>query len=215
MRIDFIFDTVCPWCFVGKRRLEKALAQRPGTGVRIGWRPFLLNPDMPEAGMERGLYLERKFGGPQRVQRVHDAVAAAGKAEGIDFAFERIARMPSSLNSHRLIRFAAQSGREKEAIEAVYAAYFQEGRDIGAIDELVAIGRGLGLSAAALEAHLRSDADIIAIANENGRAHRLGVNGVPCIILDGAYAMAGAQDPDILLRLLDIARETEAEAALS
>lgn len=215
MRIEFIFDTVCPWCYVGKRRFERALAQRPNARATILWRPFLLNPDLPPEGIERNAYLDRKFGGPARVSRIHGAVAAAGKAEGIEFAFDRITRAPNTLNSHRMIRFATGMGREGDTVEAIYRAYFCEGRDIGKVAELVDIGAGLGLPADRLERYLQSDADIGAVMNDNARAHRLGVNGVPCLILDGVYALAGAQEPDILLRLIDIAREGEAEVALS
>ncbi|MBI5163336.1 MAG: DsbA family oxidoreductase [Magnetospirillum sp.] len=215
MRIDYVFDTVCPWCYVGKRRFERALGKRPNARVTIHWRPFLLNPDMPLEGSDRNSYLDRKFGGPARVQRIHGAVAAAGLIEGIEFAFDRIDRTPNTLHSHRLIRFANQHGRGNEAVEAVYRAYFCFGRDIGALEELVSIGTELGLPEADVADFLYSEADISAVMNENARAHRLGVNGVPCLILEGMYAVAGAQEPDILLRLIDIARESEAEAALS
>jgi len=215
VKIEFIFDTVCPWCYVGKRRFERALAQRPGTRANIVWRPFLLNPDIPPEGVDRRTYLDRKFGGPARVQRIHGAVAAAGEAEGITFDFDRILRAPNTLNSHRMIRFSAGLGREAETVEAIYRGYFCEGRDIGAIADLVDIGRAIGLPTDSLEQYLRSDADISVILNDNARAHRLGVNGVPCLIFDGQYAIAGAQEPDVLLRLIDIAREAEAEAALS
>lgn len=215
MKIEFIFDTVCPWCYVGKRRFERALALRPGTRAHIHWRPFLLNSDIPMDGIDRRTYLDRKFGGPARVQRVHSAVAAAGEAEGIAFAFDRISRTPNTLNSHRMIRFATGIGLEADTVEALYRSYFCEGRDIGAIAELLEIGQSVGLPAEALEAYLMSDADIATVLNDNARAHRLGVNGVPCLILDGQYAVAGAQEPDVLLRLIDIAREAEAEAALS
>lgn len=215
MRIEFIFDTVCPWCYVGKRRFERALAMRPGTRATIIWRPFLLNPDIPAEGIDRRAYLDRKFGGPARVQRVHSAVATAGEVEGIVFDFDRILRAPNTLNSHRMIRFAGGLGREAETVEALYRGYFCEGRDIGSVPDLVEIGRELGLPVEALDTYLRSDSDVAAIFNENARSHRLGVNGVPCLMLDGTYAVAGAQEPDVLLRLIDIAREAEAEAALS
>lgn len=215
MRIEFIFDTVCPWCYVGKRRFERALAQRPGARTDIRWQPFLLNPDIPMEGIDRRVYLDRKFGGPSRVQRIHGAVATAGRVEGIDFAFDRITRAPNTLNSHRMIRFACGLGRDAATVEALYHAYFCDGADIGSVETLVGIGESLGMPADELESYLLSDADIAAVMNDNARAHRLGVNGVPCLILDGTYALAGAQEPDILLRLLDIAREGEAEAALS
>lgn len=215
MRIDFVFDTVCPWCYVGKRRFERALAQRPDARPHITWRPFLLNPDLPLEGIDRQTYLDRKFGGPARVQRIHGAVQTAGRTEGIEFAFDRISRTPNTLHSHRLIRFASQEGREPETVEALYRAYFCQGRDIGQLDELIRIGAELGMAEASLADYLLSDADIAAVMSDNSRAHRLGVNGVPCMILDGTYALAGAQEPDILLRVIDIAREGEAEKALS
>jgi predicted DsbA family dithiol-disulfide isomerase len=214
VRIDFIFDTVCPWCYVGKRRFERALAQRPDSRAEIRWRPFLLNPDLPLDGIDRRTYLDRKFGGPSRVNRINAAVAAAGKAEGIEFDFDRITRTPNTLNSHRLIRFAGQLGRESEMVERLYQAYFQEGRDIGDLGELYALALDMGLPAQVRD-YLRSDTDISAVLGENARAHRLGVNGVPCLILDGTYALAGAQEPDILLRMIDIVRENEAVAAIS
>ena len=215
MRIEFVFDTVCPWCYVGKRRFERALAERRQARIEVRWRPFLLNPDLPLDGIDRSTYLDRKFGGAARVQRMHGAVAAAGRDEGIDFAFDRIRRTPNTLHSHRLIRFAGQCGRESETVEAIYRAYFQEGRDIGDLAVLIDIGRGLGLDGGDLGAYLASDADIVQMLNDNARAHRLGVNGVPCIIIDGVYALAGAHEPDVQLRLIDVAREAEAEPALS
>jgi predicted DsbA family dithiol-disulfide isomerase len=215
VKIEFIFDTVCPWCYVGKRRFERALAQRPGTRTEIVWRPFLLNPDIPPEGIDRRAYLDRKFGGPARVNRIHAAVAAAGTAEGIAFAFDRITRAPNTLNSHRMIRFAAGFGRQPEVVEALYRAYFVEGLDIGLVPTLVALGERLDLPGIELEDYLRSETDVSAVLNDNARAHRQGVNGVPCLILDGSYALAGAQEPDILLRLIDIARQSETELALS
>jgi predicted DsbA family dithiol-disulfide isomerase len=215
VRIEYVFDTVCPWCYVGKRRLERALSLRPETRARIIWRPFLLNPELPSEGIDRKVYLDRKFGGTARVQRVHAAVAAAGKGEGIDFDFDSITHMPNSLNSHRLIRYAGSSGREAEVVEALYKAYFVQGMDIGDVQVLADIGASAGLERSSLAAYLASDTDALGVLNDNARAHRLGVNGVPCLILDGSYALAGAQEPDILLRLIDIVRESQPEAAFS
>jgi len=215
VRIDYVFDTVCPWCYVGKRRFERALALRPGTRAQVHWRPFLLNPDLPPEGIDRRSYLDRKFGGPTRVQRVHASVEAAGRLESIEFAFDRITRTPNSIASHRLIRFAVGHGLEADVVEAVFHAYFCEGRDIGDSRVLTDIGGRLGLDPGPLRAHLESEADVANVLSDNARAHRLGVNGVPCLIIDGQYALAGAQEPDILLRLIDIAREAEAEAVFS
>ena len=215
MQIEYVFDTVCPWCYVGKRRFERALAQRSDTRVTVQWRPFLLNPDLPPEGIDRQTYLDRKFGGAARVQRVHAAVTAAGLAEGIAFNFDGITRTPNTLKSHRLIRHAITSGRESDVVEALYRAYFIQGLDIGDKAVLAAIGAGLGLDHGPVLDYLLSESDATTVLNDNARAHRLGVNGVPCLIIDGNYALAGAQEPDILLRLIDIVRESEAESAFS
>lgn len=215
MRIEYVFDTVCPWCYVGKRRFERALAMRPDVRADIHWRPFLLNPDIPSDGIDRQTYLDRKFGGVARVQRVHAAVSAAGQVEGIDFQFDRITKTPNTLNSHRLIRHAMTNGREGDVVERLYRAYFVEGRDIGQIQVLAQLAGEAGLNSSEALAYLESEVDSAVVLNDNARAHRLGVNGVPCLIIDGVYALAGAQEPEILLRLIDIVRETETEAAFS
>lgn len=215
MRIEYVFDTVCPWCYVGKRRFERALSMRPDVRADIHWRPFLLNPDLPPEGIDRQLYLDRKFGGAARVQRVHAAVTAAGHAEGVDFRFDLITRTPNTLNSHRLIRHAAAIGLEGAVVEALYQGYFLQGLDIGDLDTLVGIAAQVGLDWSEARDFLYSEKDTATVLTENARAHRLGVNGVPCLIIDGAYALAGAQEPEILLRLIDIARETSAEPAFS
>jgi predicted DsbA family dithiol-disulfide isomerase len=215
VRIEYVFDTICPWCYVGKRRFESALAKRPDTRADIRWRPFLLNPDLPLEGVERAAYLDRKFGGSSRVQRVNSSVAAAGRSDGIEFSFERISRTPNTLNSHRLIRFAATVGREADAVEEIYRRYFILGQDIGDMGVLAEIGETLGLSRNATRDYLRSDTDITAVLNDNARAHRLGVNGVPCLIIDGTYALAGAQEADILLRIIDVVRENQPVAVSS
>lgn len=215
MRIELIFDTVCPWCYVGVRRLHRALSLRPDVHPHLAWRPFLLNPDIPTGGIERRAYLDRRFGGPVRAERIHAAVAAAGRDEGIDFHFERINRTPNTLMSHRLIRFAAGSGREYETVEALYDAYFCHGIDIGHPTELLRIADSLGLPIPDAANYLLSEVDVAAVLNDNARAHRLGINGVPCVIFDGLYAIAGAQDLDVLMRLIDLARENAVEPAFS
>lgn len=209
MRIDFIFDTICPWCFIGKRRLDRALRLRPGLRPELHWRPFLLNPDLPPEGMERRLYLERRFGSAYRVQRIYGAAALAGVQEDIAFDFEAIHRTPSSINSHRLIQWATASGRQAEVVDAVFSGYFIRGLNIGDIGVLAELAESCGLSGDEAARYLSSPTGVAAIEAENLRVHRLGVSGVPCLILAESYALAGAQDPDILARLIDVARETE------
>lgn len=215
VRIEIIFDTICPWCYVGKRRLERALSLRPAIQVETIWRPFLLNPDMPETGMSRAVYLERKFGSRPRVDRMLAAVTAAGAAEGIRFDFDKIACTPSTVRSHRLVGYAARSGIQWDMVEAIFSAYFLDGADIGEADELVAIGARLGLPRDELAEVLAPCTNGIGTHSDNSRAHRLGVNGVPCYIFDGAYAVAGAQEPDVLVRLLDLAHEGQLDRALA
>lgn len=211
MQIDVIFDTVCPWCFIGKRRLDAALAQRPGIEAEINWHPFMLNPDMPPEGMDRRDYVKVKFGGESRSRRVHHAIGEAGKTVGISFAFERIGRTPNTVDSHRLVRFAAETGRAGAAIEALYYAYFLNGQDIGNRSVLFAVGDRLGLDGEALRDYLYSDRDVDDVNEQNARAHRLGISGVPSFVIDGEYSISGAQEPNIFLKLFDVAEERRRE----
>lgn len=211
MRIDAIFDTVCPWCYIGKHRLERALARRPDMVAEVRWRPFLLNPEMPAGGLDRHVYLERKFGSSYRIQRVHGAAQLAGEAERIDFDFAAIKRTPNSINSHRLIHYAAGSSHQTELVEAIFDAYFRHGEDIGEVRVLRRIAERCGLPGNDIERYLWSNAGVSAVESENLRVHRLGVSGVPCFIFDERYAVAGAQEADMLARLLDIVREAELE----
>lgn len=215
MRIDVIFDTVCPWCFIGKKRLERALALRPHVQADLHWRPFLLNPDMPDAGMPRGAYLERKFGGPARVGRMLANLKDAGAGEGVTFNFDAIARTPNTLDSHRLVRLAGDQGLAGAVVDRLFHAYFTDGRDIGDRAELCAIATEAGLDGAMVAHHLDTPQGRGEVYMENAHTHRLSINGVPCFIFDGAYGIAGAQDPGILVRMLDLATEGRADQPLS
>ncbi len=213
VKVEVIFDTICPWCYVGLQRLDRALAMRPHMTARIGWRPFLLNPDMPADGMPRALYLERKFGSRARVTRMLGALDQAGEAEGIRFDFRRITRTPNTTRSHRLIALADTFGSATTAVKALFAAYFGEGADIGDPAVLRKIGAALSLPADALDSALSISDSPGAMQVDSARAHRLGVNGVPCYVFDETYAVAGAQEPHVLLRLLDLAHEAGREPA--
>lgn len=205
MQLDVIFDTVCPWCYIGKRRLERAIRMRPNVNVRIVWRPFLLNPDMPPDGIDRTAYLIKKFGSEARVRRVYGAIGEAGQSVEIDFAFDRIRRTPNSVTSHRLVRYAAHKIDPAPLVEKLFESYFIDGIDIGNIPTLVEIGRSFGLNGAVLEKYLVSDEDIDTVYEENARAHRLGVNGVPAFSFEGQMVISGAQEPEVLVRVLDAA----------
>ena len=210
MEIDVIFDTVCPWCYIGKRRLEQALAMRPQVKARPIWRPFLLNPEMPPEGIDRTAYLLKKFGSEARVRRIYGAISEAAQSAEIDFAFERIGKTPNSVDSHRLVRFADRRDCADEVVEALFVEFFMEGRDIGDIGILAEIGANHGLDRRALTAYLESDQDTQLIHDENARAHRLGINGVPSFAFNGKMVISGAQEPQVLVRLLDAALATDA-----
>ena len=212
MRIEVVFDTVCPWCYIGKRRLEAALRGYPGVDIRPIWRPFLLNPEMPPEGMDRTAYLVRKFGGETRVKRVYGAIADAGQTVEIDFDFERIRRTPNSVDSHRLVLFATRHGKADAAVEALFFNYFINGRDTGDIDVLIRIGRDLGLDADALGSYLATDQDVNLIYEENARAHRMGISSVPSFVFNGDMAISGAHPPDVLARMIDAARAADIDS---
>ena len=205
LSIEVVHDLVCPWCYLGVRRLARTLAARPDLAADIAWRPFLLNPDMPRAGMARADYVLRKFGGEERARRLYGTIAGLGRSEGIAFRFERIGRTPCSVDAHRLVRFAARFGRAGEVVEALFAAHFCDGRDIGAPAVLAAIAQSAGLRHAAALAFLAGGAETDAVHADNLRAHRLGINGVPCFVVGGRHAIAGAQEPEVIERLLDVA----------
>ena len=204
LSVDVVFDLVCPWCWIGVRRLARALARRPDLSVDVSYRPFLLNPDMPPRGMARAEYLQRKFGGEDRARRLHAAIAEVGRGEGIVFRFDRIARTPSTVEAHRLVRLAAAEGRAAALVDALFAAHFRDGRDIGDRATLAAIWAETGLIGdPAMHGPAGFGAD--AVHADNLRAHRLGINGVPCFVFGERHAIAGAQEPEVLDRMLDIA----------
>ncbi len=209
MKIDIIFDTVCPWCYIGKRRLEMALSMRPQIKVKPNWRPFLLNPEMPPEGIDRTAYLVKKFGSESRVSRIYGAIGEAGQSVDIDFAFDRIDKTPNSVDSHRLVRFAHERGLADEVAEALFVEFFINGRDIGDLRVLTEIGAANGLDAKEVEAYLNTDADVDTIYDENVRAHRLGINGVPSFAFNEKFVISGAQEPQVLARMLDAAMATE------
>ncbi len=214
MRIDIFSDVICPWCFIGKKRLEKALALRPPAELVVQWRAFQLNPDMPAGGMDRKIYLEAKFGGPEAAQRIYDNVRAAGARESIPFAFERIPRTPNTVGAHRLIRFGQRGGKQDEVVSALFQAYFIDGRDIGDATALARIAGEAGLDEAAAARYLAGDEDTEQVLAEDAFARKLGIGGVPCFIFDGKYAVSGAQEPEAFLPVFDlVARGGEPEAA--
>ena len=203
--IEVVFDLVCPWCFLGSRRLRRMLQSRPDLAADVIWRPFLLPPDLAPQGVARQDYLARKFGGEERARRVHGTMAELGRAEGIAFRFDRIRRIPHSLDAHRLVRWAGRFGAADSVVDALFEAYFTHGADLGDPSVLAAVAAGQDLDPTAARRFLSSASEVESVHTDNLRAHRLGINGVPCFVIAGRHAIAGAQEPEVLERLLDVA----------
>jgi predicted DsbA family dithiol-disulfide isomerase len=203
MRIDIYSDTVCPWCYLGKRRFELALAARPHFEPRVTWRPFELNPDIPADGVDRAAYLAARVGDAAKVAEIHAELERQGRASGIDFRFDLIKHMPNTRRSHLLIAYAARCGRQSAVKDRIMRAYFEEGCDIGDIDVLVRLAVEAGL------AEHESRAALILRAGQDGviaaerHAGVLGITGVPTFVFDGQYTISGAQEVGTLTRILD------------
>lgn len=194
LSIEVYSDVVCPWCYIGKRRLEQALeALKQRQVARVIWRPFQLNPTMPKSGMDRRVYLEAKFGGPGEMKAIQDRVAAVGTSVGIDFAFDRIERTPNTFEAHRLIWFAQQQGRQDELVEALFHGYFTEGLPIGEVETLVSLAVRAELEGDKVSRLLQSEEGVEAVRQEEARGHQLGIRGVPFFVLNGKSTVSGAQ----------------------
>jgi predicted DsbA family dithiol-disulfide isomerase len=203
MHVEIYSDVVCPWCFIGKRRLERGLkTSEYASRAHVIWRPFQLNPTMPKSGMDRSVYLDAKFGGAEVRRAMEERVAKAGEMEGIVFAFDRIERTPNTFDAHRLIWFAQQRGKQDDVAEALFHAYFTEGRDIGDGQTLVEVATEAGLARDAVRQFLMSGLGVDEVRAEEEAGHRMGIRGVPYFVLNGTYAISGAQPPDIFVSAL-------------
>lgn len=210
LTIDVVSDVVCPWCFVGKRRLEKALALTPDITTEIHWRPYQLAPDLPPEGKPRRQYMLDKFGDPERIRQIHERLTGIGAEEGIAFDFDRIAVAPNTLNAHRLILWARSPDTQNRVVEALFTAFFIEGRNLADDAELVAIGESCGLDPALLAELFATDADVERTRREYFSAQKIGVTGVPFFIVAGRYGIAGAEAPETIAGAI---RQAAAEAA--
>jgi predicted DsbA family dithiol-disulfide isomerase len=213
MHIDVISDTICPWCYIGKRRLERALSLRPQMTFEVRWRPFQLDPSMPAGGMNREEHLVAKFGSLEKLKPVQVALEQAGLELGIPFAFDRIQRTPNTLNSHRLIRWSHSLGLQDEMVEAIFRAYFVEGQDIGDTAVLARIGDAIGMDGELVEELLNSDADIESVTQQDSMARKFGVQGVPSFLIGGRSLIMGAEDPHTLAEMIDRVLASDAEGA--
>ncbi|MDX1780176.1 MAG: DsbA family oxidoreductase [Thalassovita sp.] len=203
VKLDILSDPICPWCYIGKTYLDRALEQRPNHPFVIEWHPFQLNPEMPREGMDRRAYLEAKFGGKDGAVKAYMPVVEHAKKAGLSIDFEAIKRTPNTLDAHRLIHWAAIERRQTAVVSALFAAYFKEGRDIGDRDTLCDIADSVGMDAAMVRRLLSTDADEEEIRNRDASARQMGVNSVPTFIVASRHAVPGAQGTDLWLKVID------------
>ncbi len=209
MDIDIVSDTVCPWCFIGERRIARAMAMRPDIEFNVNWRPYRLDPSIPAEGVDRRAYLRAKFGDSPRSHAMGDAIRTEGTQEGIAFAFDQIEKTPNTLNSHRLIRWSANAGVQTDVVQRLFTAYFEEGRDIGDPTVLEMIASDAGMDAQLVSELLASDADVALIEREDHMAHEMGISGVPTFIFNSRFMISGARETEILVKLIDKVLESE------
>lgn len=198
--VDVVSDVVCPWCFIGQKRLDKAVAAVGDVDVHIRWRPFQLDGTIPPQGMDRRQYMLAKFGSEQRIREIHARIEPLGAAEGISFAFDAIKVAPNTLDAHRVIRWAGAAGEDiqNRLARRLFQLNFVEGANIGDHAVLIGAAREAGMDASVVETLLPTDADVEAVRTEIATASRMGITGVPCFLLEGKYAVMGAQEADAL-----------------
>ena len=204
MQIDVISDTVCPWCFIGKRRLQRAMELRPAIAFDVKWRPYQLDTTVPRGGMDRQAYMRAKFGDdPRKIVEMYKLIATEGEKEGIAFDFAAITRRSNTLDSHRLIRWAAAAGVQDEIVERLLIAYFENGEDIGDIRVLADIADMCGMDGLETAQMLEDGTDLELVAREDQIAREMGVTGVPAMIFGGKLAVSGAREAEVLLSIID------------
>ena len=207
LAIDVISDVVCPWCYVGKRLLERAVALKPEIPVVVRFRPYFLNPWVPREGMSREEYLIAKFGSVERYNRSNNRVAEAAAAVGLDYNRDRIKRQPNTLDCHRLIRWAGETDNSARIKQRLMETYFSEGGDLSQADVLVAAATACGMDGEVVRARLASDEDIAEVTREAQSAADAGIDGVPCFIFGGMIALSGAQPPEYLAAAIERAAD--------
>mgnify|MGYP001031521956 CR=1 FL=1 len=210
--IDVVSDVVCPWCYLGMRRLERALEGITDIKADVRWRPFQLDPTIPAEGKERKAYMLAKFNDEARLQQVHANLVSLGAVEGISFDFDAITVAPNTLDAHRLIRWAASSGDgvQGKLVRTLFSYYFEQGKNIGDHGVLAEAAKEAGMDATVVEALLPTDSDREDVSSEIATASRMGITGVPCFLLEGKYAVMGAQDS---ATLADAVRQVAAAKA--
>ena len=213
VRIDVVSDVVCPWCFIGKHRLEKALALKPDIPVEVHWHPFFLNDWIPREGISREDYLTTKFGSPERYAGIAQRVTAAAAEEGLVYAMDKMQRQPNTLDAHRLIRWAGGIGKAAEMKQRLMDLYFTEGADLTNRAVLVQAASDVGLDADDVNEALASEQDVEQVSQEAQSAKEAGIDGVPCFIFGGRFAVSGAQAPEYLAEAIERTAQAGSAAA--
>jgi predicted DsbA family dithiol-disulfide isomerase len=206
--IDVVSDVVCPWCYLGKKRLRRALSEQPGEPIKVHWRPYQLDPSIPPSGVDRRAYMINKFGDDGRIEAAHARLTELGAEEGIAFAFDKITRAPNTLDAHRLIRWAFVAGAQDKVVDRLFSLYFEQGRDIGDRGLLIEVAADCGMDAEIVEKLFAEDADAQEVREEIAQSQRLGVTGVPFFIFAQRFGVPGAQSVDVLASAIDRARKS-------
>ncbi len=212
IKLDVMSDPICPWCYIGKTHLDRALAEVPDHPFAIEWHPFQLNPDMPREGMDRRTYLERKFGGKEGAVRAYAPVVEHASNAGLSINFEAMERTPNTLDAHRLIHWAGIERKQTKAVDALFDAYFVQARDIGDHDVLSDIADSIGMDASVVRRLLGSDADAEDIQKRDAHSRQMGISSVPTFIVAQQHAVPGAQPPDLWIKVIQELKEQSVSA---
>tara|TARA_R110002051_G_scaffold67001_2_gene121347 strand:+ start:443 stop:1084 length:642 start_codon:yes stop_codon:yes gene_type:complete len=209
IKLDIMSDPICPWCYIGKAHLDRALESEPDHPFAIEWHPFQLNPDMPATGMDRRAYLEGKFGGKAGAIKAYAPVVEHAEKAGLKINFEAMQRTPNTLNAHRLIHWAGIEGRQTAAVSALFKAYFVDARDIGDTEVLSDIADAIEMDASLVSRLLATDADVRDIRDRDAHSRKMGISSVPTFIVAGRHAVPGAQPPELWKKVLSDLRRTD------
>jgi len=211
LTVDVVSDVMCPWCFIGKRRLETALRSVPQLNVDVRWHPFQLDATLPKSGKDRQQYLDDKFGGKENADAVYSRIKETGAEEGINFAFDKIKLSPNTLDSHRLILWSRSDNVQSDVVERLFKAYFLDGEDLTKAATLVRISEEAGMQSDLVEQLLETETDLDKTEAQITRASESGISGVPCFIIDGRFVLAGAEKPETIAAALQHAEETRTD----
>ena len=215
MHIDIVSDTVCPWCYIGKRRLDRAMLERPDIEFTTEWRPYQLNPEMPLDGMSREEYITSRPGGEEQAREEIERAYIVGETEDLPFAFDLIEHQPNTIDSHRLIRWSHSVGVQDAVVEKLFEKFFMEGADIGDSEVLLEVADEVGLDYDLVADLLSGEKDAEAVMEENRQYQEMGVTGVPCFIIDKKYVVMGAQETETFLQMFEQIETEQAEEAES